>query len=594
LQSPRRTHRRVGPRSRGLEPSAVERLREHAAALYGAEASEDVAAALAERVERFRADHPREPLPPPAQDDVVLITYPDQVREPGRAPLVSLREVVTQHLGDLVSAVHLLPVHPWTSDDGFAVADYATVDPRAGDWSDVEAFRPGLGLMLDAVVNHVSASHPWARGWRAGEEAYDGFIRTEDPAADLSEVVRPRALPLLTPVETVRGTECVWTTFSADQHDLDFRTPAVLLAVTDVLLDYLGHGATMLRLDAIAFLWKEVGTACIHHPRTHEVVRLWRTVVDLVAPGTLIVTETNVPHRENLSYLGMGADEAHLVYQFPLAPLVLSAFTAGDVTCLRGWAQDLEALRPGTSVLNVLGSHDGIGLRPAQGLLTPPEIARLVDRVRAHGGAVSFRALPDGGVSPYELNTVYFDALNAPDEDLDVAVARQRAAHAVVLALAGVPALYVHALLGSRNWHDGPAQTGAPRSINRRKLDRAELEAELRDPTSLRSRVLAALGELIRIRRAEPAFHPAGAQHVLAAPDAVLAIERRAPDGSAVVVALHNAATSSVEVRLRSQGVPAGAEGADLVSGAPVAVGADGLLATTLPPLAVAWLRFPR
>jgi glucosylglycerate phosphorylase len=574
-----------------LEPSELDRLRRHLERLYGPEPADALAERFAELVTAHRAAHPSGTGAAPDEADVVLIAYPDHVRDPGVAPLRSLRELITSRLADLVSAVHLLPLHPWTSDDGFAVADFSRVDPGYGDWADVEAYRPDLGLMLDAVVNHVSAAHPWARGWREGDPRHAGFIRTEDPAADLTQVVRPRALPLLTPVPTVHGIEHVWTTFSEDQHDLDFANPQVLLAVTEVLLSYVAHGATMLRLDAVAFLWKEAGTPCIHHPSTYEIVRLWRTVVDLAAPGTLLLTETNVPHEENLTYLGSGSDQAHLVYQFPLAPLVLSAFATQDATPLTRWAAGLPALHPGTAFLNVLASHDGIGLRPAQGLLSPTEIARLVDRVRVHGGAVSFRALGDGGIAPYELNSVYFDALNPPEEPRDRAVARHVAAHSIVLALAGVPALYIHALLGSRNWQEGPQRTGLRRSINRQKLDRAELEADLDDPASLRSAVLAGLGARIRARRAEPAFAPSAPQRLLAAPAAVVAVERTRADGSARVVCLHSTSADPVTVPLG--GLPAGAVGEELCGGASAAADAQGAAVVELPPLGVAWLRFP-
>jgi sucrose phosphorylase len=574
-----------------LEPRARDHLRRHLAALYGEELLPGLLSRLCALLERHLRDGPRPPLPPPDEGQVVLIAYPDHVREPGRPPLRSLGELVAERLGHLVSAVHLLPLHPWTSDDGFAVADHEQVDPAHGTWEDVEALRPGLGLMLDAVVNHVSASHPWARGWREGDPGCDGFIRTADPGEDLSAVVRPRALPLLTAVETVRGVEHVWTTFSADQHDLDVRCPEVLLALTGVLLDYLAHGATMLRLDAIAFLWKEAGHPSIHHPKTHEVVRLWRTVVDLVAPGTLIVTETNVPHEENLTYLGGGADEAHVVYQFPLAPLVLSAFATGDAGHLVRWASALEPLAAGTSMLNVLGSHDGIGLRPAQGLLPPPAIADLVERVRRHGGEVSHRALPDGGVAPYELNSVYFDALNPPDAPEDEAIARHVAAHSIALCLAGIPALYLPALLGSRNWHEGPELTGAPRSINRHKLGRAELEAELDDEGSLRARVLEALGARIGARRREPAFAPHAPQRILEAPTPVLAVERTRADGSAVVVCLQNAGCDPVGVPLG--GLVPGSRGEELCNGPQAAVDDRGRTVVELAPLGVAWLRFP-
>jgi glucosylglycerate phosphorylase len=529
--------------------------------------------------------------PPRAADErhVILIAYPDQIRDGHRPPLASLRELIQARLSSAVSAVHLLPLHPSTSDDGFAVADFAQVDPAVGTWSDVEAFRPALGLMLDAVVNHVSADHPWVTGWRDGDPRFDGFVRTASPTADLSAVVRPRTHPLLSPMGTSTGTQHVWTTFSSDQVDLDYREPRVLLAVTEVLLDYLQHGATMLRLDAVAFLWKEEGTDSIHRPETHAIVRIWRTVVDAVAPGTLIVAETNVPHAENLTYLGQGDDQAHVIYQFALAPLVLSAFTSGDASHLVRWASALDDLTPGTSVLNVLGSHDGIGLRPAQGLLPPAEIARLVDRVRAHGGAVSFRALPEGGVSPYELNSVYFDALNGPDDPSGLAVARFMAAHSVMLAMAGIPAIYTHALLGSRNWAAGRQRTGHARALNRQKLERGPLEAELDDPTSLRARVLAAFRARIEVRRAEPAFHPAGRQRVLAAPSAVFAIERTAPDGRSQVVCLHNSADEAVSMAV--EGLPGGETLTDLCGGPSVTADDRGIAHVVLPPYGVQWLR---
>jgi glucosylglycerate phosphorylase len=580
-----------GPRERrtaDLEARLAYNLR----FVYDEQTAARTAASLRDLVEGFAVER-RTPaaaaVPEVDEQQVVLITYPDQVHEPGRAPLATLRSFLHDHLDGLRPTVHLLPVHPWTSDDGFAVADYTHVDPALGTWADVEAFRPEFGLMLDAVVNHVSAAHPWVTRWRDGDPDYAMFVRTADPADDLAAVVRPRTQPLLTAMETARGTEHVWTTFSADQVDLDYREPRVLIAVTGVLLDYLRHGATMLRLDAVAFLWKMAGTGCIHEPQTHAIVRLWRTVVDAVAPGTLIVTETNVPQGENLAYLGRGDDQAHVVYQFALSPLVLSAFTSGDARSLVRWAESLPEMAGGTTVLNILGSHDGIGLRPAQGLLPPQEIARLVDRVRAHGGAVSFRALPDGGVAPYELNSVYYDALNAPEDPEDLAIARFMAAHSVMLAMAGIPALYIHALIGSRNWVEGRHRTGLHRAVNRQKLARRALEAELADPTSLRSRVLEALRERIAVRCAEPAFHPRAAQRILSAPEEVFAVERSTVDGRSRVVCLHNTADHDVELAV--DGLPGGAQVDDLCGGDPIAAGTDGVARVTLPPYGVRWLR---
>jgi glucosylglycerate phosphorylase len=523
----------------------AERLRAHLDRLYPHDEAARAHAALMDLLERFASEHPQPGAPEGApfdHRDIVLITYADQISTPGQAPLRTLHDFLHRHAAGAVTGVHLLPFYPWSSDDGFAVRDYFSVDPAVGDWPDVTDLAADFRLMVDGVFNHTSASSSWFRGWRDGDPALERFYISLDPATDLSEVVRPRASPLLTPVRTVRGVEHVWTTFSADQVDLDFTNPAVLLAVTEALLLYVSKGASIVRLDAIAFLWKELGTSCVHLPQTHEVVKLWRTVLEAVAPRTLVITETNVPHHENVEYFGNGYDEAHLVYQFPLAPLVLSAFHLADALTLREWAATLPTPSPQTAFFNFLGSHDGIGLRPAEGLLTSSEINHLADLSRAHGGGVSYRATPEGTLTPYELNTVYFDALTPVDstEPREVQVDRFLAAQSLLLAMAGVPGVYVHALLGSRNWHEGVAETGMLRSINRRKLDLGELEAELDDPSSLRHAVFHRFLERIRIRVSEPAFHPNAAQRILPGNPSVFAFERTTADGSRSVVCLHN------------------------------------------------------
>jgi glucosylglycerate phosphorylase len=568
------------------------RLRGHLDRLYGAAVAEaflprlvtlmdDACDRLAEAPRRDRVFDER---------DVLLITYGDQLRAPDERPLETLREFLVRYLDGVVSGVHLLPHYPSTSDDGFAVADYLAVDPELGTWRDVVRLGSRFDLMLDAVVNHTSASSVWFRKWARGEEAFRDFFITLDAGTETSAVVRPRTSPLLTPVETARGLEHVWTTFSADQVDLNYGNPEVLLAMCEVLLRYVELCAQILRLDAIAFLWKDLETSCIHLPETHEVVKLWRTMLDAVAPGTLLVTETNVPHTENVTYFGNGSDEAHLVYQFPLAPLTLSAFHLADTSTLTEWLGGLPPPSPQTSFLNFLGCHDGIGLRPAEGLLTPGEIEHLCDLVRAHGGGVGYRANSDGSMSPYELNTVFFDALNPVDvEEPDTRrIDRFVAAHAILLALAGVPLLYINALLGSHNWYDGVRETGRLRSINRQKFDRDEIEAELADHGSRRRRVLDGLSALVRARRQEPAFHPAGGQHVLLAPRSVLALERTSPDRTRRVVALTNVSGRSQGVQV--EGPSPHAVLTDLLGSTKVEADRDGFIDVTLPPYGVSWL----
>ncbi len=518
------------------------RIRHHLDFLYGAEEAERVWHQLQARLAGFKQRNPAwaEKRSPPAERlterDAFLITYGDQISAPGRSPLQTLADFMNTHLRGSISGVHLLPFFPYSSDDGFSVIDYRQVDPELGSWDDVAHISRGFRLMFDAVINHISRQSAWFKGFLRDEAPYTDYFMVVDPSTDLSQVMRPRALPLLTLVETPSGPKHVWTTFSEDQIDLNFANPQVLLEIVDVLLLYVEHGAEVIRLDAIAYLWKEVGTSCIHLPQTHGVVKLFRAVLDAVAPGVILITETNVPHSENISYFGDpllemgGTDEAQMVYQFPLAPLVLHTLLTGDAYHLTQWAAGLQS-PPSATFFNFIASHDGIGVRPAEGLLSPDQVEALVSRTLAHGGQVSYKTNPDGSRSVYELNITLFDALNDPNTPQpDIDVPRFLASQVIMLSLAGVPGIYVHSLFGSRNCHACAEHTGRARSINREKFQQATLEAQLADPNSNQHGVFGGYLHLLRQRRAQPAFHPNGDQQVLSLNNAIFALVRRAPD----------------------------------------------------------------
>ncbi len=531
--------------------------------------------------------------------DAILITYGDQLREPARTPLRTLAEFADEHLRGVVSGIHLLPFYPYSSDDGFSVIDYQQVNPALGDWPDVACVGQHFRLMFDGVINHISAQSAWFQAFLRDDANYRSYFIVVEGEPDLSQVVRPRALPLLTEFTTPSGVKKVWTTFSADQIDLNYANPAVLLDIIDVLLFYVAHGAELIRLDAIAYLWKEIGTSCLHLPQTHRVIQLLRAILDEVAPHVLLITETNVPHRDNLSYFGDGHNEAQLVYNFALPPLTLHTFRTGDATVLAQWAAGLRPdrweaaasdlqrssappVRSETTFFNVLASHDGIGLNPARGILREDEIMALVDRVAAHGGRVSVKSNPDGSTSPYELNINYFDALSDPNgaELLSLQIDRFVAAHAIMFALAGVPGIYFHSLFGSRGWPEGVAQLGYYRAVNRQKFDRAEVERELHDPHSLRAQVFQRLKHLLQVRSTSSAFHPQSAQQVRALSDHVFAVERTS--AAEQVLCLHNVTSQPQTIQLESQWQSA----LDLV-----AAGKRVNRAMTLAPYQVLWLQ---
>ncbi|MBM3120770.1 MAG: sugar phosphorylase [Chloroflexi bacterium] len=510
--------------------------------LYGSDAAQALLPRILELAQRHAAARK---VPRPAgwsERDALLITYADQAREDGRPPLATLAQVCREHLAGLISGIHLLPFYPSSSDDGFSVVDYRQVDPAYGTWADVAELARDHRLMFDAVVNHASAGSAWFQAFLRQERPYADFFITPPEAADLSTVIRPRTSPLLTSFATTTGERRVWTTFSADQVDLNYANPQVLLEVLEVLLFYASQGAGLLRLDAVAFLWKEPGTACLHLPQTHAILRLFRAVLDLAAPHVLLVTETNVPHAENVSYFGDGRGEAHMVYNFALPPLVLDAIARGSAGTLTQWAATLAAPGEQTTFFNFLASHDGIGLNPARGLIGDDRILALVERALAHGGRVSMKQGGDGSAVPYELNISYFDALSDPRsaEPLSLQVERFMAAQAVMLCLAGVPGIYFHSLFGSRGWPEGVQAMGRARTINRQKLERPELERELRDPGSLRARVFARFARLLRARRASPAFHPSARQTLLSLDDPLFAVLREDRQAGEAVLCLHN------------------------------------------------------
>lgn len=481
------------PPSFALPPVIADAIGERLALLYGSAGGAATFERLSERLAHFAATYPLQAATrgdrlPLGAADAMLITYGDQIQEPDHTPLHALHEWFNAHLKGAISSVHLLPFYPYTSDDGFSVVDYSAVDPALGTWDDISSLGSDARLMFDAVINHISAHSAWFQGYLRDDPRFRDYFIVLDQPVDLSGVTRPRTHPVLTTFLTPTGAHRVWTTFSIDQIDLNFRNPDVLLAIIDVLLLYVARGAAYLRLDAIGYLWKQAGTTCIHLPETHAVVQLIRSVLDVVAPQVLLITETNVPHIDNISYFGDGSNEAQLVYQFPLAPLVLDAFHTGNAGHLQQWAATLAPPSAETTFFNFLASHDGIGLMPAVGILSRDEIDALAQMTLAHGGRVSYKTNADGTQSPYELNITLFDALSAPaDADEETAIARFMAAHAIMLALAGLPGIYVHSLVGSSNDQEGVAQTGRARSINGRSGSAARSTHNWRTPDRART-----------------------------------------------------------------------------------------------------------
>jgi len=521
--------------------------------------------------------------------DIVLITYGDTIQSPGNVPLQSLRNFLQKHLPNEISMLHILPFFPWSSDDGFSITDFRCVKEELGTWDDIAALEEMYDLVVDLVLNHCSRENLWFVDYLSGKEELQDFFVEVDQSENLSKVTRPRSTPVLTGVRTRRGQKFVWATFSNDQIDLNYKNPDVLIEMLDILLFYFRQGARMVRLDAVAYLWKSIGTNCIHLPQTHEVVKLLRDVLEQVEPGALIMTETNVPHDENITYFGDG-DEAHVIYQFSLPPLLLYTIFSANTSYLFKWIKRIEdmEIHKDCTFLNFTASHDGVGLRPLEGLIPESESKRLLDAMRDRGGYISTKRNQDGSESPYELNISLFDAFRDPHPSQNqwhfpMFILSQ----VFALTFKGIPAIYIHSLLATPNDYIGVERTGSTRAVNRRKWDRGELEGLLANHESETGRVFNSLKEVLKIRKNLLAFHPNGDQKTFDLGNSVLCIKRESPDKENVIYALFN--FSSDSSRIDWSKMPTSLFGwDDLLKKSDVVLDESGLI---LPPYAVSWFQ---
>lgn len=521
-----------------------------------------------------------------SEADAMVITYGNTISDGSHKPLDLLHDFLERNLKGAVNGVHILPFFPYTSDDGFAVTDYYKVDASLGDWPDIRRIGKDFHLMSDMVLNHVSSQGAWFNDYLQGKAPYDRFFKEASPEDDLSDVVRPRTTPLLREVDTASGPRHVWCTFSHDQVDLDFHNPEVLLEIIRILRFHIDQGVRTIRLDAVAFIWKEIGSPSIHLPQTHAIVKLMRVLADFAQEKVILLTETNVPKTENLSYFGR-RDEAHMVYNFPLPPLVLHALLSGNVRYLRRWLRAMPPAPLGCAYFNFTASHDGIGMRPVEGILPTEEIAQIIDTVEEVGGLVSMRALAGGGQSVYEINCAYFDAMTKTFDGEDtLKIERFLCSQSIVMSLEGMPAFYLHSMIGTPNDHEAVTRRGMNRAINRHRWHYPALQDRLADPESDQARVLGELTRRLKIRARQAAFHPNATQLTLQLDEQLLGVWRQSLDRRQSIFALHNVSAAAVDLDAYALNLIEDEEWYDLLSGEPI--DADGMI--PMAPYQVRWI----
>lgn len=553
------------------EGELLRRVREHLNVLY----PDLDTLAIASELINIMGIAPEAPRPIPhtsqwTEADTVLITYGNTIKTEGELPLVTLSRFLNRRLKDVISTVHILPFFRFSSDDGFSVIDYLSVNPSLGSWDQIKGIANDFKIMSDLVINHVSSESGWFKNFcKRIDPGKDYFIEPES-GADYSAVVRPRNSPLFSTVRTADGDRAVWCTFSSDQVDLNFRNPQVLKEFIIILREYLSHGIWLFRMDAVPFLWKESSGPCVHLQQTHEIIKLLRTLLEHKVPEALVICECNVPNRENLTYFG-NANEAHIIYNFSLPPLLVYTLLSGDCRHLKTWMMSMPPAQLGTTYLNFLASHDGIGLRPLDGLLSNEERDKLVLAAQTAGGKVTYRRAREGYDKPYELNISLYDLLQETFTKTEDALGFERflSAHTIMLALEGIPAFYIQSLFASRNDVERYEHTRRNRSINRQIWQEDELEALLDNAESIHSRTFTEITRRIRLRRRQTAFHPNATQFTLHLGHEIFAFWRQSMDRRQSIFCINNISNQTQTLCLAEINLISTHSWCDLITGAP-------------------------
>ena len=485
-----------------------------------------------------------------SEKTLLLISYGDNLKNKNEVPLKALKNFFEKNLKNFFEMLHVLPFYPSSSDGGFSVTDHKNVNKDLGTWHDIRSLSNHVSIMADLILNHSSIKGKWFNSFIKEKEDYKNFFFTIDDNFDFSKVIRPRDHKLIQIYNYKKKNNKLWCTFSHDQIDLNFKDPLVLIEFIEIVLLLLSKGVTTFRLDAVAFIWKKNGTSCVNLPETHEIVKLLRLIVNYINPHALIVTETNLPRKENLSYFGNN-DEANWIYNFPLPPLILYTFLFEDSSKISGWSKSMPPAQINNAYLNFIASHDGIGMRPAEGILDNIILDKLFKRVKKNGGKFSFRKVESKN-KVYEANITLFDALKRTDFDKDgiFAVERYIAAHSILLALEGVPAIYFNSLFGTSNDQNAFIKTGIKRNINRFKWEFSDLSKKLKNKNSLENIIYSKILKIISLRQKQIAFHPNATQYTLTLGNKLFGVWRQSIDRSQNIFAITNISSVVRELKL--------------------------------------------
>ena len=484
----------------------------------------------------------------------LVICYGDSVYSEKKKSIKVFQSFFQKKLKNYFNTIHFLPFYPSSSDSGFAVKDHYKVENKLGNWLDIKNISKKTDVMADVVINHSSARGLWFKNFLKKKEPGKDYFLTVNSRFNTSKVVRPRDHKLLKKIKIFKKSDYLWRTFSPDQIDLNFKNPHVLIQFIKIMIHLINNGVTIFRLDAIAYLWKENGTKCINLNQTHEIIKLLRIVINVLNIRTTIITETNLPEIENISYFGKN-DEANWIYNFSLPPLLIHAFLFENSSYLNKWSKNLPNTKKGNSYLNFIASHDGIGIRPTEGLFNKKILNNFLKRLKKNGSKFSYRKVQNKTKKVYEANITVFDALKKSDYDTkgQFYLERYVSAHAIMISFEGIPGIYFNSIFGTSNDEAKFIITGNNRDVNRYRWNLKNITNKLKNKRTKQSIFYQNICNLLNIRRKQKAFHPNALRINLNYGQKIYAFKRVSLDKKQTITCITNLSSKIQKIKINKK-----------------------------------------
>lgn len=489
-----------------------------------------------------------------SEKDVILIVYGDNIKNKKEPTLKTLSGFLGK-IKKYINIVHIIGLFLYSSDRGFSIIDFKKINPRFGKFSHLKKIEKNFKLLIDFVCNHISSKSDWYKKFAKGDKEYQNFFICFDKLPEKEKiecVFRPRTTPLLVKRNLAIGRKWLWRTFCHDQIDLNYQNPKVLLKMIDVFLFYVERGAKLIRLDAIGYIWKKLGTTCFLTKESHVFIQLLRNILDIVSPDTLLIAEVNIGIKENLTYLGKKEKEAQLIYNFTLAPLVLYSFYKENTKKLINSLNLFDFTSKSKNIINILDCHDGISVVGAKDVLSQKEIKFLEKEILKRNGKINYKK-EKNKKTPYEFNITWWSAIEEKKESEILNIKKYIASRGIQFSLKGIPAIYFLGLFGIENCISCYEKTKKTRDINRKRFTENKIKKFLLEQKMKENKVFYEILRLLKYRNKEKAFHPAGEQIPLFLNKKLFSIIRISPNKKEKILVIINISRDNIKIKIKPE-----------------------------------------